>query len=97
MILFVAAKLLYFFEICKLICTFSFKAQVGSDASEIVFGEGGEGTEIIDRVETDPLSAKGINVFGLVVTEIGMTLQTVYAAAVDADGKDSRCVHGEMV
>ena len=75
---------------------FLFKAQIGSDALEVGVGEFGQSAEVVDGGEAELLAAEVIDGFRLLVTQVGMALQSAYIAAVDAKRRDVFSVRSKV-
>ena len=64
---------------------------------EVVFGEVGEETEIVNGMKTDTLAAKRVDGFRLLEAQVRVTLQSGCRTAVYVERLDSSSVGCEMM
>ena len=74
-----------------------FEGEIGGKAEEVGVGEFREGTEVLDRLELKDSATEVIDGLGLVVADIGMSLQLCGFDIVNGDGAQVFGVDGKMV
>ena len=70
--------------------------EVWGEAGEDGIGEFGQGTEIVDGLETGALSAKSVDGLRLLVAQVRMSRQGIHGARVDTESAHIGCVCREM-
>ena len=65
---------------------FLFEAQIRCESPKVLFGQFRQFTQVVDGSEPHAFSAKGVDSLRLVVTQVRVSLQSLYIAVVYGDG-----------